>query len=201
MRVWITAIVVLLVLVVAGLSAVGLGIIPLESEPREVEQVSPAAASSAEIKLAQMDLPGEEARLTAAELTSLFRYRPEIWSLGILRTPEVEISGDTVSVRGRFASADLPPDPEIDRLRAFFPDTADVHLKGTVRLLGPGTTVLHVQEIEVAGMPIPARFYSPVLERFGQSSASGLPAGSVPLPLPEGIASIRTENGDLVLTR
>src|SRR5690606_8600519 len=134
-------------------------------------------------------------------LTSLFRFRPEIWSLGILREPAVRISGDTVSVLGRIATANLPAEPEIEQIRAFLPDSADVEVSGTVRPLSPTLTVLEVGSIEVAGMPIPAPFYSPVIDRLSPAQQESLPPGTFALLLPPGIASIRAEGGDLVITR
>ena len=191
---------ILLLLVAGGIAAYGLGFLPPEPPDRQVEEVSPAAAASAEMKLAQLAPGGEETRITAAELTSLFRFRPEIWSVGILKAPTVQIAGDTVRLVGRIATADLPPVEELDSLRDFLPDSAGVEMSGTVRPYDASTTVLEIGAIEVAGMPIPERFYSPMLDRFGQGPEEGLPAGTFALPLPPGIRSARAEGGDLVLT-
>lgn len=191
----------LLLLAVGGLTAFGLGYLPLEPEPIEIGNVSPAAAAAAEVKLAQLDAAGEEVRLTSVELTSLFRYRPEIWSLGIVREPAVRMSGDTLRVSGRVATADLPSEPEIDQLRPLLPDTVPVDLFGSVRPLGPSTTVLEIGAIEVAAMPIPARYYTHLLQRLGQGPENNLPPGTLALPLPAGIGSARIEGGELVLNR
>lgn len=196
---WIFAIIIGGVLLTGGVAAFGLGLLPRDAAPPEVLEVSPAAASSAEVKLAQIEMNGE-ARLTDVELTSLFRFRPEIWSLGIVRDPTVRMTADTLRLNGRFATAEIPSEPTLDAIREILPDTTDVAVAGTVRPFGAGQVVLELASIEVAGMPLPRRFYAEVLDRLGRNPNEPLPAGALALPLPAGIGGARVQQGELVLT-
>lgn len=182
---------------IAGLLAFALGFFP-EAGPEPTE-VSPAVAAAAEEKLAGVTERGEEARLSAAELTSLFRYRPQEWSLGTIQSPVVEMAGDTLRLNGRVATDDLPVQEEIAPLRGFLPDTAQIRIEGTVRIGEPGETLLDITGVEVAGMPIPPAIYSRLL---GQGATAGSQNGTsdLSLPLPRGVRSARVEGGELILT-
>jgi hypothetical protein len=195
---------VVLVLLVAllgvGLVAYGLGIFPPRRPAFEMANVSPAAAAVAEMKLARLQSHGEEARLTGVELTSLFRYRPEVWSLGAVRSPLLRLSGDTLWISGSIPTDQLPSQPEIDAIRFFLPDTARVDLGGTVRGMGRGTAVLEITSVEVAGMPIPPRYFPLIIDRLGGEGEAGLPRSAFVLPLPPGIGSARVAGDELILT-
>lgn len=194
---WVFAIVIFGLVLTAGLVAFGLGYFPAEPETPVVLEVSPTAASNAEVKLAQLDVAGE-ARLTEIELTSLFRYRPEIWSMGILRSPDVEMYGDTLRLNGRFATDDVPDLPGLESLRMVLPDTADASLVGTVETGQPGRADFRIAAFELEGMPIPNRYLTQILDRLGQSDED-LPPGAFALPLPPDIRSARIEQGELVV--
>lgn len=186
------------VLLVLAIVAIRLGLLTAPAGTATTLTVSPQAAAEAEVKLSRLEPDGEEVRLSEIELTSLFRYRPEVWNLGIVTEPEVRLLGDTVEVSGGVVLDQISA-PQLDRFRGFLPDTALVQLRGTVRAVG-GASVLDIASVELEGMPIPARLHPQILDRLGRDPADTLPPSSVPLPLPAGIGSARVEGGVLILT-
>jgi hypothetical protein len=165
----------------------------------EPVQVSEAAAAMAEAKLERLRDHGEPAQLSGVEISSLIRYRLSGWVPAQLRDPSVALSGDTVRLGGRVPTAELPEVPELDRVRSFLPDTAQVAVTGRLTTLGTGRAAFDVAEVAVSGVPLPARFYPDVLERLGRRNEPGLAPTAVPFALPEGVGSARVENGYLLL--
>lgn len=197
-----------LLVAVVGLALFGLlvvfafsrGLIGPGETARPLTEVSPAAAASAEDKLRRLQEGGEEARFSGAEITSLLRYHPELWSFEGLQSPDVWMEGDTLRIRGAVPTDQLPNEPEIEALRFFLPDTAHVEVSGTVRPLEPGTSVIDIASIEISGMPIPSRYYPLIVNRIGGGEPNGLSSAAYPLPLPAGIGSARVQAGELILT-
>jgi hypothetical protein len=190
------------VLLLAGGIFFGLrsGLIRLPGSGGDQVEVSQEAAAAAEEKLTALQAGGTEARLTGTELTSLFRFRPEIWSMGAVLQPQVRMNADTISIAGKVATAQLPPDPEIEAIRMLLPDTADVAVTGTMHPGQRGNATLEIFSMEVAGMPVPRRYYPMILERVGNGDAMSSDSATVTVPLPAEVSSARVENGELVLT-
>jgi hypothetical protein len=176
----------LVLALIAGLLASALGWWPGGDDGPGIE-VSAEAAAQAEAKLETLEA-GEQIALSPAELTSLFTYRPEVWSLRPVHSPVVAMSGDTVRVEGRVPRTEIPADIEMGPLRALLPDTTRVEVIGTVRSQREGTIALEIGSVEVEGMPVPARYYSQLLE-----------SDVLTLPLPAGVSGARVENGELIL--
>jgi hypothetical protein len=162
-------------------------------------EVSPEAAAAAEEKLRRLTENGEEVRLTGVEFTSLVRYRYG-GLVDALSDPSVSFAGDTVVLAGRLAAEHLPRVEELDRIRMLLPDTTAVTIQGRLEPLDAGRAAFEVRSVEVARIPVPARFYPPVLERIGRRDEAGLSATAVALRLPPGATSARVEQGHLVLT-
>jgi hypothetical protein len=197
------ALIVLLVLlaaIVAGLLLIGGPGSPGEPSGGGPTDVSAAAAASAEDKLERLRSEGVEARLSGAELTSLFLYRPHAWPIGTITPPRVWMSGDTLRLSAAVPTERMPSLPEIDAIRFFLPDTARVDVAGTLRSLGPRAVALEVASLEVAGMPIPARFHPLILDRLGGEDRPEPGSAIFVLPLPAGIRTARVEAGELILT-
>jgi hypothetical protein len=161
-------------------------------------EVSPEAAARAEEKLLRLQ-QGDEVRLTGVEFTSLMRYRQGEISEA-LRDPVVSFNGDTIVLAGSLAADELPDVDEINRIRMILPDTTSVSVIGHLRPLDAGRAAFDVASVEVARIPIPSRFYPPVLERIGRRDEAGLGPTAVAIRLPPGAASARVEDGHLVLT-
>lgn len=192
----------LLLLVVAGAAAwlyggdllrrVGPGASPVE--------VSLEAAESAELKLDRLRADGDTAVLTEVELASLIRYRAAGLSPELLQEPTVELRGDTLRVGARVPSERLPHLRELERVRAFLPDTTRLDLEGRLVPLGDGRTAVEVEQVHFAGVPIPDRFYPDVLERLGRRDEPGLAPNAIAIPLPAGVGSAQIRDGLLILT-
>lgn len=162
-------------------------------------EVSPEAAEDAEEKLLSLRPGGDEIRLNSAELSSLLIYRRPEWAPESVRSPVVQMEGDTLRVAATIPTAGIPSHPDVDRIRGLLPDSARLEVAGGVRMLGGGRAALDVREVELAGIPIPERYYPPMLERFGRSGANDLQPNELDLPLPPGVSEVRVENGFLVL--
>ncbi|MEX2583841.1 MAG: hypothetical protein WD766_11235 [Gemmatimonadota bacterium] len=197
MRSGIIAVLLLSVVAASLVVAYRTGLLPVSSGT-EATEISPEAASSAEAKIARLQRSGQEARLNSVELTSLFKYRPEVWSIDRVLDPQVSIRGDTMSVSGSFATAELPRQAELEQIRFLLPDTTDVAVSGTLDSASTGQAVFRIASIEVAGMPIPSRLFPLLLERIG--GGANAPPNAIGLPLPDAVGSVRLEDGELVLT-
>lgn len=166
---------------------------------REPVEVSEEAAAIAEEKLVRLRDDGEPARLSSIEVSSLLRYRAPAGVLSRVHEPSVEFAGETVRIGGTIALADLPPHPELDRVRALLPDSSRVEASGRLGALPSGRSTVELDEVTFAGIPIPERYYAEVLTRFGRVDEPGLHPHAVPLGLPEGVGSVRVEDGYLLL--
>ena len=166
---------------------------------QEIAEVSPEAAASAEAKIERLRTRGETVRLTEVELASLARYRLSDRFPNLLQDPVVELGQDTLHVGARVPTERLPSLRELDRVRAFLPDTTRIDLSGRFLPLEEGRGAIQVGQVAVAGIPIPARYYPDVLERLGRRDEPGLPEDAIAFSLPEGVGSARVEEGFLVL--
>lgn len=172
--------------------------IPGFGDPPEITEVSPAAAEQAEAKLRALREDGEAVRLSEVELNSLVRYRLGPQIPGDIYDPSVRLSGDTIQVGGRIPADLLPAMPELDRVRAFLPDTAEIQIAGRLDG-GAGEAYFDVREVEFAGIPVPPRFYPQALRRLGRADRPGLPETAYPFRLPDGVGDARVEGGVLIL--
>lgn len=166
----------------------------------EYTEVSPDAAASAEAKLASLRAGGEPVRLSEAELGSYLRYSIAEQYPHLMRNPSAAIAGDTLRVGGSVPTALLPELQELERIRDFLPDTTRLDLGGRLLDRGGGRAALEIEEVAVAGIPIPQRYYPGILERIGRRDEPGLPPNAIAFPLPDGVGSAHVEGGYLVLT-
>lgn len=166
----------------------------------ELTEVSPEAATSAEAKLERLRTNSEPVRLSGVELTSLFRYRYPQALPGVVGTPSVSFSGDTVRMVGQLAADQLPNVKEVNAVRDFLPDTTAVVVTGQVQQLADSRASFQVTGVQVSGIPIPSRIYGSVLERLGRHDEPGLAPNAIAFPLPPGVGGARVEAGHLVLT-
>jgi hypothetical protein len=163
-------------------------------------QVSPEAAALAETKLKRLQAEKEAVQLSEVELASLMRYRAPGWAEGMVRRPSVSFAGDTVQVSGMVPTDRLPDNPELNQVRGLLPDSARVDVTGTLQPLEPGRVALEVSEVTLQGIPIPRRYYPPVLQRLGRRDEPGLSPTALPIRLPQGVREARIQTGHLVLT-
>lgn len=192
------------VVVVASLLVAGwwfrdeiIGVLAGTPEPVEV---SPEAAASAEEKLRRLSEHGEEARLSDIELSSLLRYRSPGWAAGTIREPSVRMSGGDVVVTGIVPTDRLPSHPDLDRVRAFLPDSAAIEVTGQVREMESGRAAFEITSVDFAGLPVPERYFSEVLARVGRRDEPGLGPNAIAVRLPPRVTRVRVEGGYLILT-
>ena len=172
--------------------------IPGFGTPPEATEISPAAAEQAEAKLRALRDGGGPVRLNEVELNSLIRYRLGGQIPGDIADPRIQISGDTVRIAGRIPADLLPRVREIERIRAFLPDTADLQIAGQLQA-GAGQAYFDVRDVQFAGIPVPPRFYPDALRRLGRPERPNLPETAYPFRLPEGVGDVRAEGGALIL--
>lgn len=197
---WILGIIVVVILLGAVIWWQRGGMLGLENDPAEPTEVSAAAAEAAEAKLERLRKDGATVRLSEIELASLFRYRAGSWATSTLSDPTVVMSGDTLELSGMVPTDRLPSHPELDRVRGLLPDTGRVDLIGQIITLPDGSAAFRVLEVEFAGIPVPSRYYPPMLARIGRPDAPGLPEDALELRLPPGVGSVSLEEGYLVLS-
>ena len=169
------------------------------AKPAPPMEVSEEAADSAQAKLERLRAQREEVRLSDVEFTSLLRYRMQGLAAD-LETPSVTFADSTLRLRGRFPTDRLPDTEEVNRIRTFLPDTAEVVVRGSIRTVEPGRAAVRVDNASFARIPIPAGEIPGVLERMGRGDQPGLAPEEYPFPLPPGVGSARVENGQLVLS-
>jgi hypothetical protein len=175
-------------------------ILRLVGGEREPVEVSPEAAAAAERKLELLRSEGDTARLSSIEASSLLRYRAPAWLAQRVHNPGVEFAADTVRVSGTIATSELPSHPELDRIRVLLPDSSRIEISGVLEPLASGRMAVEVGEVTFAGIPIPARYYPDVLQRFGREDEPGLAPDAIAVPLPQGVGDARIEAGHLLLT-
>lgn len=175
---------------------------PWQREPVMTE-VSEAAAEVAERKLERLRTGGDTVHMTDVEFTSYIRYRMAArFSTGDVELPTVTFPGNRVRVTGRFPKERIP-EAQLRQLGAgadFIPDTADVAVDGSLRMMAPGRAAMKVESAAFARIPIPRERYLPLLDRFGGMEEPGLARDEVAFQLPPGVGEARVENGTLVLS-
>ena len=172
---------------------------PWQKKDAAAMQVSPEAAQSAEDKLARMRSSGDTVHLNSVEFTSYLRYRFKDQLADQLEAPSVQFNGDTLTLNGRFPTDRLPDSRDVRAIRDFLPDTADVRVRGQLRMLGPGRGALRIDNVSVAKVPVPRDVYINGLKRVGAPTEPGLGRDEYPFALPPGVGSARVAGGELIL--
>ena len=169
---------------------------------RVVTEVSEAGAISADAKLKRLREDGETVRMSGVEFTSYIRYRMAQRFAADVELPSVSFAGDRVKVDGRLPRDRIPAAQlrQLGPAADFVPDTADVGVDGTLRMLAPGRGALKVQSASFARIPIPRERFLTVLDRIGGMDEPGLARDEVAFQLPPGVGAARVENGELVLS-
>jgi hypothetical protein len=176
------------------------GLIGGGADERVIVEVSPEAAASAERKLERLTSNQRTAHLTEVEITSLLRYRPQVWGLPGGAPPVVTMRADTLHVSGTIPTNGLPSDPSLDAIRLLLPDSAHVGISGTVSALDDRTLAFSIAALEVEGMPFPPRYVPAILDRMGFPKRDDLASDAIAIPLPAGISTAEVADGELVLT-
>ncbi|MBB4634388.1 hypothetical protein [Longimicrobium terrae] len=191
---------VLLALVAAGLWTFR-GLIPGPwQRSRVVTEVSEAGAVSADEKLKRLREDGDTVRLSGIEFTSYVRYRMAQRFAQDLETPIISFEGEKIRVDGRVPKDKLPLE-KFGAAAQFVPDTADVMVDGTMRMVAEGRAALRVQDARFAKVAVPRDRYLPLLKNLRLPTDTQLAEDEVGVQLPPGVGSARVENGELVLAK
>lgn len=191
---------VLLALVAAGLWTFR-GFIPgpWQRSP-VVTEVSEAGAVSADEKLKRLREDGDTVRLSGIEFTSYVRYRMAQRFAQDLETPIISFQGEKIRVDGRVPKDKLPLE-KFGAAAGYLPDTAEVAVDGTMRMVAPGRAALRVADASFSKLPVPRDRYLPLLRNLRLPTDTQLAEDEVGVQLPPGVGSARVENGELVLAK
>jgi hypothetical protein len=171
-------------------------------EPTAVFRVpSPELADTtlSRIEEFQRSEVGGELRLGEAELSSVVRYTlPGILPVGVTH-PSVDLRDGRLVLGARVAVTSLPELPALSDIVGLLPDTIQVEMEGTLQPLGEQQAALHVERMEAARIPLPARLYPEILRALGRRDAPGLPPNAIGVPLPRGLGGAFVRGDTLVL--
>jgi hypothetical protein len=172
---------------------------------RNFRGIEEAVASEqlAEVAAAKLDAlrNGSEnyAALSAAELQSLLLYRYQGVVPAFIDSPQIELDGDQLRLRGRVPVDKLPDVRGLSEAASFLPDTADLLVEGRILPLSGGRAAFAVDGVTAARLPLPSALVPQALTRLGRKDEAGLPADAIALPLPPGVASVYIRRDSLVL--
>ena len=139
------------------------------------------------------------AALSAAELQSLLLYRYQGVVPSFIDSPQIELDGDQLRLRGRVPVDKLPDVRGLSEAAAFLPDTADLLVEGRILPLSGGRAAFAVDGVTAAKLPLPSALVPRALARLGRKDEAGLPPDAIALPLPPGVASVYIRGDSLVL--
>lgn len=163
--------------------------------------VSPAAADSAERKLASLAARDGPARvsLTRIEVQSLVEYRLTPLFPTYVLSPRVEFDAGRVRLAGRVPTGRIAPVGELDDLLGFLPDTTELGATGHLVPFERDRVALEIHELTAAKIPLPARMIPRVLESLGATTEPRLSRNAVALPLPPGARTAYVSGDSLVV--
>ena len=163
-------------------------------------QASPELAALADDKLASLggESGVDRVALNEDELQSLIEYRWGGFLPADVADPRVQVSDGRVTLEGSVATARFGRVEELQEILAFLPDTAALRAVASFVPLDSGRVALEVHELGAAGIPVPKQLIPTVLGRFRGSSAPGLPANALAVPLPPGIRGVFVSGDSLV---
>jgi hypothetical protein len=172
-------------------------------EPAAVSEDVTATPELADLAVAKIERlrKGEVDRVAfhSSELQSLLLYRFVQLLPAFVDSPRVNLVDGRIEVDGRVPVENLPSISELGEAAAFWPDTAEVAMKGKLLPLDSGRVALSIEEVKAARIPLPDRLVPRALTSLGRKDEPGLAKNSVAIALPRGIGGARIENDSLVL--
>lgn len=142
---------------------------------------------------------GDELRLGGAEISSLLRYAlPGILPPGV-NDPTVRMSDGHLHLSARVAVEAFPELPALGEVLGILPDTVSVEIRGSLTPFDVSRAALHVDRIEAAHIPLPARMIPDVLNALGRKEILNLPPDAMAIPLPQGLSAAYVLRDSLVL--
>ena len=142
---------------------------------------------------------GPRLALGSPELTAVVLYGvPERVPSGLAIT-SVEVFDGELFVSMGVSVADFPDFPRLDDVVGLLPDTLAVATAGTVTPFDMRHTMLVVDRMEVAGVPLPRRSIPAVLSAVDRERLQGVPEDAVAVSIPSGIELVFIQGDSLVL--
>lgn len=168
-------------------------------DPRDWQAPAPRPPRLSDI---ERGARGAWVSLSPAELAALLRA--SVQSLPVpLRDPQVAISGDRISVRGRVSLGEVAVARELGPLASFLRGDQPVVLTGRPRVERKGQGVVVVEELKVGPAEVPAPLLRAVVRQLGADPGPGDPPGevSISFSLPPTVGDMRVARGKLTIYR
>lgn len=141
----------------------------------------------------------ERMLLGGAEVSSVVRYAlPGILPSGVTE-PSVTMRGGRIILSARVAVTDFPELPSLEEIVGLLPDTVPIRMGGTLGPRDESTSILYVDDMQAARIPIPDRFIPEILRSLGREDREGLPPHAMLVPLPQGLRAVYVRRDSLVL--
>ncbi|HUF49421.1 MAG TPA: hypothetical protein VMN60_01225 [Longimicrobiales bacterium] len=157
-----------------------------------------AAAAGAKLD-ALRDGTRTYAALSGVELQSLLLYRYQGVIPAFLESPQIELAGDQLRLRGRVPIDKLPSIDALGEVASFLPDTTDLLIEGRLLPLNGGRAAFAVDRVSAARFPLPGSLVPRALAELGRRDEPGLPRDAMALPLPPGVVGAYIRRDSLVL--
>ncbi len=142
---------------------------------------------------------GQRLAFDGTELSAVVRYSlPGIIPPGVTE-PTVRLEGGRVGLSARVAVEAFPDLPDLGEVVGMLPDTVLVEIRGTLSPYDQAVMALMVDRLQVARIPLPRRMVGKVLNGLGREGPRGFPEDALPVPLPDGLASVSVQSDSLVL--
>jgi hypothetical protein len=171
------------------------------SRSAPVADPSPELAEIALNRFQQV-VEGDTAQLsfTGPEIESVLRYDLTEYLPAGVGEPTVRFLDGEAVLGVRVSRTLLPQVSELDRVLEILPDTVSLQLRGTLIAQEGSDAAFVIRRIDVAGIPIPRRYFAPIIAGLDPRDPSALPVDAVRIPLPAGVRSAMIQGDRLTLT-
>ena len=112
---------------------------------------------------------------------------------------EAMVSGDQLHVRAVISLDQLGGAKALGPLATMLGSRDTVQLAGRVDLLRPGMAQMHVTQVRVGSLNLPAQMVPRLVSQIRRQSPPGIASDALALPLPPYIGDVRIANGKVTL--
>jgi len=112
---------------------------------------------------------------------------------------EAMVSGDQLHVRAVISLDQLGGAKALGPLATMLGSRDTVQLAGRVDLLHPGMAQMHVTQVRVGSLNLPAQMVPRLISQIRRQSPPGIASDALALPLPPYIGDVRIANGKVTL--
>lgn len=168
-----------------------------QTELTEEELVASAEAKLETLAAGEAESP---VGLSELEARALARTRMRATLPGFVHDPGLEIRDGGIRLDARVPVDQVPRIRDLGAAATLLPDTAEVGASGTIVPMGSGQAAFAVDQITVAGIPVPKRLIPRLVGQIRGGSTGGASADAIPLRLPPGVESVHVRGDSLILT-